>query len=151
MPNRGSDEMNRSAILGAIMTVMFGAATALPSGLTHRSTIVKADSPAEVRFKAAGKGASVTVTPSRLAGVAVPQVGETVALLLEQRGMTNLETSPAVFTPPENAELTVLAKSFGEFVRANPQTSDYVLFTEINGTKDKGVAEVRAVIVSTLR
>jgi hypothetical protein len=103
---------------------------------------------AGARFKAAGKGAGLTVLPMRLAGKSFPKAGEVVAMMLERGGMTNLETSAVEFVPPENAELGAEAKAFGEFVRAHPTPTEYALFTEVVGTREAGMSEVRAMVAS---
>jgi hypothetical protein len=102
----------------------------------------------DARFKAAGTGAALTVIPTRLAGTPMPKVGDAIALLLEQRGMTNLETSTTAFAPPEGTDLPATSKAFGEFVRGNQFPTEYVMFTEFMGTREKGITEVRAVVVN---
>jgi hypothetical protein len=113
---------------------------------------VGADSPDEqaaARFKAAGKAAPLTVFPVLLAGKPSAQVGEVVAMLLEQAGMTNLETSDVVFTPPDGTDAAAASRAFAEFVRTNPPTTEYALWADFRGTPGKGVNEVRAVVVSS--
>lgn len=106
------------------------------------------DAAALAQFKASGKQAALTVVPTRLGGVASAQVGEVVAVMLERAGMTNLETSTAAFDPPDNANLAQTAGAFAEFIRTNPMTTEYALFTDILGTPQTGPTEVRAVVVT---
>jgi hypothetical protein len=102
---------------------------------------------AEARFREAGKSATVTVLPTRLAGTNMPQVGEVVALMLEKGGMNHLETSKADFVPPKDADLGQTAAALGEFVRANPIGTEFAIYTEFQGTPGKGVSEVRTIVV----
>ncbi len=99
-------------------------------------------------LKAAGKEAAVTVLPAGLGGSLSKQVGEAIGMLLERGGMNNLELSTAEFRPPQQADLMATGKALGEFVRANPPKTDYVLFADFLGSPEKGVAEVRGVIVN---
>ena len=105
-------------------------------------------SPALAKFKAAGKGAALTVMPTLLGGQPSAQVGEAVAMLLERGGMTNLETSDVKFTPPEGADLTKAAEALAAFVKANPPATEYALFTDFRITRETGVTEVRGIVVS---
>jgi hypothetical protein len=102
----------------------------------------------DARLAKAGKSAALTVYPTRVIDRAIPQVGETVALFLEQRGMANLETSAAAFLPPDGADLAATAKAFGDYVRANPPTTEFALFTDFMGSKEKGFVEVRSMVVN---
>lgn len=102
----------------------------------------------EASFRAAGKAASLTVAPTVTAGKPIPKVGEVVALMLERGGMPNLETSTVAFLPPKGADLASAASAFSTFVRANPPSTDYILYTEFQGVPGKGVSEVRAVVAT---
>ena len=106
------------------------------------------ESPKEKQFRAAGKAASVTVAPTVTAGKPIAKVGEAVAMTLERAGMSNLETSSVVFTPPKDADLDGAANAFAAFVKANPPTTDYILFTEILATSERKVREIRAVVAT---
>lgn len=100
------------------------------------------------QFKSAGKDASLTVLPVNLGSKPSPQVGEVVGMLLERSGMKNLEIGATEFRPPEKADVAQTATAFGEFVRANPPTTDYVLYADFLGSPGKGFTEVRGVIVN---
>ena len=105
--------------------------------------------PALEAFKALGKGAPLTVVPARLAGRLMPQVGDDMAMMLERAGMTTLETSKVEFTPPDGADLAKTAAAFAEFVHTHPTPTENAMFVDILGTHEKGIGEVRAVIVNT--
>ena len=108
------------------------------------------ESAALSRFRAAGKGAALTVVSARLGGQTVPQVGEVVGLMLERAGMTAVETSEVAFVPPEVAGLDETARAFGEFVRGGGGgvATEYALFADFMGTPKSGVQEVRGVVVN---
>ena len=100
------------------------------------------------QLKSAGKDASLTVLPVGLGGKPLQQVGEALGILLERAGMKNVEIGVTEFHPPEKADLAQTATSLGEFVRANPSTTDYALFADILDSPGKGFSEVRGVIVN---
>ncbi len=119
-----------------------------PKPDTPRAPATAVNADAAAKFKAAGRAAGLTVLPTRLGPGPVPQVGEVVAIMLERAGMTDLETSSQAFTPPENAGEAETAKALGEFVKANPPATAYVLYTEFMGSPQAGVAEVRSFVVN---
>ena len=100
-------------------------------------------------MQAKGPQASLTVFPVVMGDSAALNkgVGEVVALLLEKAGMTNLETTDAVFRLPKEAAFDEAAELFGEFVRKNPVETDYALYAEFVGTPHTGPTEIRGVIV----
>lgn len=100
------------------------------------------------QLKSAGKDASLTVLPVGLGSKPLPQVGEVVGLLLERAGMKNLEIGATEFRTPEKADLAQTATALGEFVRASPPATDYVLYADFLGSPGKGFTEVRGVIVN---
>lgn len=124
-----------------------GAANAARPLVTTSGMTTSKDSAYE-RFRAAGKEADLTVLPTRMAGTAIPKVGEVVAMLLEKGGMTKVETSTVVFTPPEGRELEKIAKAFAEHIKANPPATEYVLFTEFVISREQGVSEVSGIVVN---
>jgi hypothetical protein len=69
-------------------------------------------------------------------------------VLLEKAGMTNLQTTDAVFRLPKEPTFDQAAELFGEFVRKNPIETDYALYAEFVGTPpETGVTEIRGIIV----
>jgi hypothetical protein len=128
--------------------VVFCAALAGAATLFANGSDGEAQSTKEKRFRAVGKGASMTVAPTVTAGKPIAKVGEAVAMTLERGGMSNLETSAVAFTPPKDADLDGAAIAFAAFVKNNPPATEYILFTEILATPDRKVREVRAVIAT---
>jgi hypothetical protein len=97
-----------------------------------------------------GKNASFTILPVGLAGQPSEPVAEAVGLLLERAGMPNLEIGNAPFVPPADAEVNppATAEALSAFVRTNPLSTDYALYSEFRGSPDRGLQELRAVIVA---
>lgn len=98
--------------------------------------------------------ASTTIFPTSLAGRPMAQVGQVVGLMLEQRGMTNLELAVTAFTPPDGADLDATAVAFGAFVAAQAITTDYALYCEFRVSPSKAnggprsFTEVRTIVAA---
>jgi hypothetical protein len=97
-------------------------------------------------MKSKGPDTSLTILPVRLAGKPWDRVTEVVGLLLEQRGLRNIELGTTAFTPAET-NLDNLAAAAGAFVKTNPITTSYALYAEFNGNRQTGLTELRAVVV----
>src|SRR5262245_55240953 len=108
------------------------------------------DGPVSYQFKSAGKNASLTILPARVAGKSIPQVGEVVGLMLERSGMTNLEIGESELRLPDSAGMGQTAKVLGDFVKSNPPKTEYTLFVDVLGTHEHGVSEIRAIIVDKM-
>jgi hypothetical protein len=108
--------------------------------------VVPSDRPQRLAvMKSKGPDASLSILPVRLAGKPFDRVTEVVGLMLEQRGLKNIELASTPFEPgPGN--LDALAGAVGEFVEAHPVTTDYVLYAEINGSREQGLIELRTVV-----
>ncbi|MCH7885327.1 MAG: hypothetical protein IIC01_08765 [Planctomycetes bacterium] len=100
-------------------------------------------------MQAKGTKASLTVFPVVMGDSAALNKGvaDVVAVLLEKAGMTNLETTDAVFRLPKEATFDRAAQLFGEFVRKNPIATEYALYAEFVGNPETGPKEIRSVIV----
>lgn len=94
-----------------------------------------------------GTQASLMVFPVVMGGNAIKDVAEVLALLLEKTGMSNLETTDAIFRLPEEIKFDQAAKLFGEFIHNNPIETDYALYTEFVGTRANWPTEIRGIIV----
>jgi len=101
-----------------------------------------------VAMKKAGAGASITVFPTLVADKPMPQVGDVIGIMLEKAGMDNIDTSALASTVSPGADLVLMTKQFGEFVRGQNIKSDYALYTEFIGTHKSGFTEVRTLIVN---
>lgn len=89
----------------------------------------------------------LTVFPVRLAGKSHVQVGQVLAILLEQRGMTRVETNPNEFRPPEGIDLKELTTGFGEFIRGENPGTEFSMFVDVLGTPQAGASAIRVCIV----
>jgi hypothetical protein len=100
-------------------------------------------------MRAKGAAASLTIFPVVMPDIdAVHQdVADAVALLLEQAGMGNLETTDVVFRLPAGVDFERAAELFGKFVRQNPIETEYTLYVEFIGTPQSGPQEIRGVVV----
>jgi hypothetical protein len=98
-------------------------------------------------MKSRGPDASLTILPVRLGGKPWDRVTEAVGFLLEQQGLRNIELGKTAFQPGDKTGMEDAAVSLGEFIKANPVTTDYALYAEYNGDRQTGLNELRAVVV----
>ena len=98
-------------------------------------------------MKSKGTDASLTILPARIGGKPFDRLTEVIGLFLEQQGLKHIELSKTAFEPGAGTDLSGLAAAVGEFVKEHPVTTDYVLYAELNGTRETGLNEVRAVVV----
>jgi hypothetical protein len=98
-------------------------------------------------LKSKGPTASLTVLPVRLAGNASDRLTEVVGLLLEQQGLQTIELGKTAFSPDNKPDMQQLAGALGEFVQKNSMTTEYALYAEFNGDRDRGLVELRALVV----
>jgi len=93
--------------------------------------------------------ASMTVFPIEMGDNAAfnKDAGAVLALLLEQAGMKNLQTTDAAFRGPAGAPWDQVVAQFGEYVQKHPITTDYALDAQIIGSARTGAQEIRGVIV----
>jgi hypothetical protein len=97
-------------------------------------------------LKAKGPEASLTILPVRLAGKPWDRVTEVVGLILEQKGLRNIELGKTPFTPVDT-NWEGLPAAVGAFVKTNPITTGHALYAEFNGNRQTGLNELRAVVV----
>ncbi len=97
-------------------------------------------------MKTRGTEASLTLLPVRLGGKPFDRVTELIGLFLEEQGLKNIELGNTVFGQESRTELQGLAAAVGEFVKGHPVTTDYVMYAEINGNRETGIDELRAVV-----
>ncbi len=98
-------------------------------------------------MKARSVDASLTILPVRLGGKPFAPVSQVVGLLLEKQGLKYIELAKAPLDTTNAGTMVELSAAVGAFVRANPVTTDYALYAEINGTREAGLNELRAVVV----
>jgi hypothetical protein len=134
--------------LAALMAGLVALAIVPESGAAEANKQVSPEQ--QKRFEAMqakGTQASLTVFPVVMVDSALKDVADVLALLLEKAGMTNLETTDAVFRLPTEATFDQAAELFGEFVRKSSIETDYALYGEFVGTPETGPKEIRGIIV----
>lgn len=99
------------------------------------------------QLQSRGKEASFTVFPVVLGGTPKNEVRDAVAMFLERGGVKQVSGADQVFQPAAGQSLDDIAGAFGAAVREAKMQSEYALFAEFIGVPQRGVDEVRAVIV----
>src|SRR5688572_25770470 len=87
------------------------------------------------------RDSALTIYPVGLAGKPSSQVGEVVGMLLERGGMENLELTVRAFRPPVEATFDAAADAFAAFVKAEPPSTEYALYSEFRGTPQRGIVQ----------
>jgi len=98
-------------------------------------------------MKSKGPEASLTILPCMLAGRPFDRLTEFIGLLLEQQGLKTIELGQSAFAPAEKTSMTALADSLAGFVKQHPVASEYVLYAELNGNRQTGLEEIRAMVL----
>lgn len=91
------------------------------------------------QMKSQGPNATLTILPVRVADKPMDRVTELVGLLLEQKGLKNIELGTKAFDPAQAADLQQFADALGKFVRENPITTDYALYVEYSVKLEQGL------------
>lgn len=137
----------RAAFTGLLAAAACGATGCVPERDTsaNRLAAVAAVPPAAAQLD---RTATTTIYPVSLAGHPMSQVGEALGLLLEQRGMSQLELATNTFAAPPGVDIDATAAAFAAFIATTPPTSEYAVYCEFLGTPGRSVDEVRTVVVS---
>jgi hypothetical protein len=101
---------------------------------------------ARTALQAAGPSAALAICPVQVMGGQQQKVAEVLGLVLEQRGMSNLEIAPP-FMPPADTAWADIPARLAEFARQSAPSAAYVLFAEYVGTPQTGPQEVRFIVV----
>ncbi len=137
-----------SRTIGLVLLCLLGAS---PWGFTQQTSTAASESQEQQKrrqlMKSRGPDGSMTVLPVILAGRPYDRVSELVGVLLEQKGLRNIEIGPIPCTPPAGVALDKLAEAVTEFVKKNPVATEYALYGEYNGSPQTGLVELRAVVV----
>ncbi len=97
-------------------------------------------------MKAKASTLSLTIFPVILAERPFKNIAEVAALMFEKANVKTIEVIDEAFLPTEE-DIWEISDSFGEFVRGQSLKTDYALFGEYVGTKDRGILQVRSIIV----
>jgi hypothetical protein len=139
----------KEAILGILFIVLFAPAVVSAQQKTEPKPAVSQDQPQRLELmKSKGTENSLTILPIRLAGRPFDRVSEVVGVLLEQRGLQNIEIGKSAFDPSNTTSLEEMAFSLGDFIKKNTIATEYALYAEYNGNRQTGLDELRAAVVN---
>lgn len=92
--------------------------------------------------------ASLTILPVRFMGSPFDRISEVVGVLMEEQGLRNIELLSTAFDPEGTKDVSKLAEKVGVFVKGQPIKTDYVLYAEMNGSKEKrAIEELLGIVV----
>lgn len=84
-------------------------------------------------MKSRGVDASLTILPVRLMNQHWDRVSEVIGVILEEKGLKNIEIGTSIFIYNDNASVKAVADSLSRFLMKNPVATDYILYAEMNG------------------
>jgi hypothetical protein len=131
-----------TGVSAAILTVSLASAWTLAQEAPQIPG-VSAEEPKRLDLmKSKGPEALLTILPVRLGGQPMAKttdgmsefrdrITEFVGLLLEQKGLKNIELGKTAFEPAAGTDMTTLAASLAECVNQHPITTEYVLYAEL--------------------
>lgn len=100
------------------------------------------------KFRKEANTASFSVYPVYFtSGKPLKNVGDIIALFMEQAGMENVLPATSEFLRKEDSDFDQISVDFSEFIKNQKKKSDYSLYAEVLGSQLTGVAEVRALLV----
>ena len=143
--------MSKKALRGIVLVVMAG----LPLACQVEQEVAGQSATANVSpeqqkrldvMKSEGPNLSLTVLPVRVGGNPFDRATEFVGSQLEGKGLKNIELGTTAFDSGNQADMTRVAASLGEFVKNTPITTGYALYAELNG--QGGVDEFRTIVVN---
>ncbi|QEG34766.1 hypothetical protein [Bythopirellula goksoeyrii] len=100
------------------------------------------------QLKSQGPDATLTILPVRVAAKPMDRVSELIGLLLEKKGLKNIELGDKPFDPGENNDLRQYTNELGKFVDQNPIPTDYALYVEYHVKLPEGLlTQIQSVIL----
>jgi hypothetical protein len=147
----------RRSLVGALRVAAVTALTACALSASPPTEVLAQPAPGEdgaeaqaarlAALKAKGAAAPIVVLPTSVAGRPMTQVGEAVALVLEQQaGFDDMSASSEPFKPAAGTKPDALAAELGEFVRAHPVGERWALYSEF-AVEERRFTAVRTWIV----
>ena len=134
---------------GVFLAFLFATGSALAQQDETKSVVSKDQQQRLFRMKSKGVDASLTILPVRLIGEPFERVSEVVGTLLEQQGLKNIELGKVAFDRKTKPNLQGLVDSVGKFVKGQPVKTDYVLYAEMNGDRQKHqIDELVSIVVN---
>jgi hypothetical protein len=139
---RAGGSGSRPAVLGALLGVLAASACAFGQEAGWKPGVSPEQQKRLDLMKSRGTEASLTILPVRLGGrQSEPQTAEArdfregiteiVGLMLEKKGLRNIELGKAAFDPKDTTDAVGLAAALAEFVKQHPVTTEYVLYAEM--------------------
>ncbi|MFO0837275.1 MAG: hypothetical protein U1D55_02020 [Phycisphaerae bacterium] len=119
---------------------------ALVMGLSPAGAQTPPDAQQEKRlatFQSAGAAAALTIYPVEVLGKPSANVADALGLVLEKSGMTNLESTDAMFTPDAGAAWADIPSQFAKHLAQTPPKTTYALYAQYLGDPKSGPTEVR--------
>lgn len=137
----------RSTVLGILLGVLSLSVGASAQGTQEKPRLSPEQQKRIELMKSKGPEASLTILPIVLAGKPFDRVTEVVGLLLEKKGLKNIELGKTAFEPGSKIEMGQMSSALSEFVKKNPIATEYALYAEFNGSPQTGLDEIRAIVV----
>jgi hypothetical protein len=137
----------KKVVFRVSLSVLFASGWAFAAQTPHKPSVSPEQQERIELMKSKGTEASLTILPVRLAGAPNDRVSEVVGWLLEHQGLKNIELGKTAFNPGKETDMEHMAGSLGEFVKKNPITTEYALYAEYNGDPQRGLDELRAMVV----
>ena len=137
----------RNVLLGLSAAMLIGLGACAASAGPDWSALPAPQRARLDAFRERGTGASLTILPVWAGDAPRGDVADAVGLILERRGMSNLDTCEAAFVRPAEATAEQLPAALREHLAQHPIRTDYALYAEYIGTPTTGVREIRAVVI----
>ena len=134
-------------VIGALLAVVLASAGTLAQAAPQKSGVSPEQQKRIEALKAKGPEASLTLLPVRLGGRYWERVNEFVGGLFEEQGVKNVTLGKTEFNPGDKIDMKQLVDSLNKFIKMNPITTDYALYTEYNSAGADKLDEFRAVVV----
>ena len=143
-----NDHFFSKVFTGVLLTLLIATSQGFAQQGQSKSFISKEQQKRLNLMKSKGVDASLTILPVRLMGEPEGRISEIVGTLLEQQGLKNIELGKTAFIPVSKLSLDKLADSAGKFVKNHPPETEYVLYAEMNGDKQKhSIDELIGIVV----
>jgi len=121
--------MKRKTWLTALLGALLGVATSAQAAPATPGIAPEQQRRMDV-MKSKGVDGSLTIVPIRVSGRPWNRVTEVAGLLLEKRGLKNIELAKTPFEPADANIMADLSAAVGAVVRTNPAATDHALYAD---------------------